>query len=100
MKQVILIAYTLEKRFVVTVTFECSGIVFFSESTKNSLNYGLCKSSLYLQRRDSHINIVYKMLGLMCPRVYLFRKTAVENPGYGFAYFCGGYKNDFRLQIF
>ena len=35
----------------------------------------------------------------MCQRVYLLGKTAVQNIGYVYTCFCGGHKNNFRLQF-
>ena len=39
------------------------------------------------------------IVSLICEKVNLSWKIAVQNVGCVFAYFCGGHKNNFRLQF-
>ena len=101
-------ASTLEETFFAVATFEGLWVVFLSDrSTKLAIYFSQFQSSLAFRRTEDQINTVCNKLivitsitsivSLLCQRVNLPWKMAVQDVSNVFAYFCGGHKSNFRL---
>ena len=108
MKQVLTIAYTLQKRLLLLLKKRLSRLLyfwkfvsrFFSGSKKLVVYFGLYESSLDFQRLwEVHLFFYILVVSLIYQSINLSCKITVQNAGCVFAYFCGGHKNNSRLQF-
>ena len=110
-RQVVPLTYTLEERFfAVSILFKVCDESFLSRQNKKDCDILwtlICMTLLWTCREDKSKQMLFMTSKFIClffdsliyQRVNLLRKIAIQNADCVFTYFCGGHKNNFRLEV-